>query len=226
MARLRFIGDVHEVYPQYLKLANVADFSLQVGDVGFDYEPLAELDPIRHRALAGNHDNYEKDSPHYFRKVPHFLGDFGVHEVPGFPAIFYVRGAWSIDGDVRRERQGRLGSEPTWWEEEELDEAALEEAISAYRHHRPELVVTHEAPLDVVGALHESGGGRLIARVIPTRTNQALQAMLDAYRPKLWIFGHYHVRWERELGGTRFIGLDMLRGTRSRGRDCFFDLVG
>ena len=54
-------------------------------------------------------------------------------------------------------------------------------------------MVSHSSPLSLVeymsaaGMLPFSGG-----KVIRTRTNQGLEAMLWSHRPKLWVFGHYH----------------------------------
>ena len=37
MKKIRFIGDVHGDIPNYVKIANEAEYSIQVGDLAFDY---------------------------------------------------------------------------------------------------------------------------------------------------------------------------------------------
>lgn len=34
--------------------------------------------------------------------------------------------------------------------------------------------------------------------------------MLEIHRPKVWVFGHYHIDKDFELNGTRFICLNEL----------------
>lgn len=198
-----------------MPLAMEAEYSIQVGDLGLDYSYLdrLQLDVTRHRAIAGNHDNYGENG---CLTDPLFLGDYGVHEVDG-ASIFFVRGAWSIDQEHRKRRQkwpANIG-EITWWEDEELSRFQMESAIELFRERTPEIVVSHEAPMGIVDRFTNLSFPRNFGYhegVIATRTNQGLQAMWESHRPKLWIFGHYHCRWEETIEGTHFICLDMLRG--------------
>ena len=216
-AHFRLIGDVHGAYVDYLKMCSEAEYTLQVGDLaGPNYDVLSGLDSERHRVLAGNHDICNPSHPHYFRNLPHFLGDWGTLNIPRFGDLFYVRGSWSIDGKQREARmfRGVPGVHNEFWEESELSYVQLEQAILAYKDAKPDFVVTHECPLDIVTHVADPRFVRnfgYTSPVIRNRTNQSLQVMLDYHRPKHWIFGHYHQRWEQQIDGTQFTCLPIVR---------------
>lgn len=95
---LSVIGDCHSERNAYLHMIRECEYSIQIGDLDFDYDWLVSkgVDVSRHRWLPGNHDNYDLAFA-----SPHCLGDFGTHSVPEFGDVFYVRGAWSIDHMAR-----------------------------------------------------------------------------------------------------------------------------
>jgi len=218
-AYFRIIGDVHQKQDKYARIALEAEYSLQVGDMGFDYSYLdAYLDPDKHKVLAGNHDNYntqkccesgcekcEGRGYIFCDQTKHFLKDFGVLEIPRMHPIFYVRGAWSIDFLYRTPGI-------SWWEDEELTMAQCEKAISLYKEVKPDFVVTHSTPLSVASCIpFKSSFGTDLHK---TRTDQMLDAMYDAHQPAFWIFGHYHLDWRKDLSNngreTTFICLNEL----------------
>lgn len=185
---LRFIGDVHggPNMAAYLRLAYGADYTVQVGDLGMNYDRLCTLDPGRHKVVGGNHDNYEKNEAGiYVKQTPHFLGDFGTHNVPGFGDFFFVRGEYSID---RKYRTFGLN----WWYDEELFTDQANAALEAYKAAKPRVVVSHGCPAEIavphIVPPREWDG--VLLR--PSKTAHLLQAMLEAHAPELWIFGHYH----------------------------------
>ena len=190
------VGDVHGKGDLYKKVIEKSKHSLQVGDMGFDYDFLSDVDHSRHVFFGANHDNYYSDSEfgneHRFPFLPkNHLGDWGTWEIPeSSPSddlpnkLFYTRGAWSIDQDHRQ-----LGYD--WFPEEELNHSEMENAVQDFVIQRPFFMASHSAPLSVVE--YFSAAGMLPSgRVIKTRTNQGLEAMLWSHRPKLWVFGHYH----------------------------------
>jgi hypothetical protein len=68
-------------------------------------------------------------------------------------------------------------------------------------------MVTHDGPMKVTEEMFVKSGhamGGLNARLIPTRTGQALQAMLDFHQPKFWFFGHWHKTMQYKYGDTNF----------------------
>jgi hypothetical protein len=214
MTQFRIIGDVHgkvgrELWkPSYLDVIQGCEYSVQVGDMGDaqTYAVLrAHVDPTRHRFIGGNHDDYD-------HLPPHFLGDFGAATVGGVD-FFFIRGAYSIDKQLRR-RQERTYGQKLWWPQEELSETCLTEAFEEYRRQRPDFVITHTAPTSVARQL--SDGALLLSftgktpEEFTTRTGEALQAMLDTHQPARWVFGHFHRLWTAYIGSTEFICLPEL----------------
>lgn len=191
MVTLRLIGDVHGHYDAYIALAKKAKYSIQLGDLGFSYSCFQALDPDNHKFLGGNHDNYS-----VVHKYKHYLGDYGTIRLPSCPEIFFVRGAYSIDREMRI-----LGID--WWAEEQLTAKEGYLAIEMYKTHKREFVISHDCPLCVKKLLCHG-------RMIPDRTSFLLQEMFEIYQPRLWIFAHHHIPFDRTIDGTRFICLPEL----------------
>jgi hypothetical protein len=179
------IGDVHgftSAYQKLIKKLPVGQRSIQLGDMGLGFEGV-DLDQLAdtHTWFRGNHDNPVKCRLH-----PNYRGDYGYDSETG---IFHLAGAWSIDRAYRTE--GR-----TWWADEELNYAELDEAVKMYRTVKPRFVVSHEAPVRAVRVLLSNLKGPYFAaklQDVNTRTSQALQVMLEYHQPDKWVFGHYHV---------------------------------
>lgn len=189
----RVIGDVHGKIKQYLSIAQVASYSLQVGDMGFDYKELQGLDARHHRILAGNHDNYEEDGNGTFSKqTSHFLGDAGMLTIPHLPKIFFVRGGKSIDQSARF-----VGV--NWWAAEELTHLQGLRVLEAYSNAKPTFVVSHEAPTCILGDLTKNK-----QHIRPSSTAELLLQMYEIHKPKIWIFGHHHISYYRQLEGVKF----------------------
>jgi hypothetical protein len=185
---LTVVGDVHSNIADYLRLVRDSAYSIQLGDLGFDYSLLEQLDPACHRFLPGNHDNYAA-------LPPHALGDFGVWSVPDADLeevsgdIFFVRGAFSIDRLSRTENVD-------WFAEEELSDEQFAQAVALYAKRKPDFVISHDCPTAILRYVSNFGS--------PARTNRHLQQMLDVHRPKRWFFAHHHFTWGRQIDGTLF----------------------
>lgn len=190
MIKLRLIGDVHGMASEYLKLIDGARTTIQLGDFGFDYSCLIDVDPANHKILGGNHDNYT-----HLPRTKHYLGNFGVFRVKGFYPVFFVRGAASIDKHVRTEGFN-------WWQDEELSMRQCYDALSQYLLVKPKCVISHDCPDNISKMLWN--------QVYPSRTGQLLQMMFVEHQPKLWVFGHHHVAFEKHVLGTRFVCLPEL----------------
>jgi hypothetical protein len=179
----------------YLGLIQQCTYSIQVGDLGLDYSQLSAVDPAFHRVIAGNHDNLPELSPH-------FLGDFGTHSIPLRSSafdLFFVRGAQSIDIGSRTEGLN-------WWPHEELTDAQMEAAWGAYRSSKPQLVISHDCPTELVSHV-----ATIATCFEPSRTNALLQTCLMEHAPSLWIFGHHHRNWSYQHPcGTKFVCLGPL----------------
>ena len=92
---IRFIGDVHGHIDAYMRVRGNTP-SFQIGDMGLGFPNTALPKGGEHRFIRGNHDD-----PAACRKHPNYAGDFGYD--PDCD-LFYMGGAWSIDGEWRKER--------------------------------------------------------------------------------------------------------------------------
>lgn len=186
--KVRFIGDVHQLYGGLDKVIKEsdADVCVCVGDLGLDYKWIEENVSVNcFRFVPGNHDNYNQ--------LPeHSLGDFGT-----WNGIFYIRGAHSIDKEFRIPGLD-------WWEKEELSYEQGKECIEFYSEIKPEIVISHDCPNIVVPLLFP------FAIKETSRTRQILDACFEFHQPKTWIFGHWHKSISSQIHGTWFHCLDEL----------------
>ena len=195
---LRIIGDVHGKYSNYLKLIQNVDFSIQLGDFGFDYSVLDEkISPEIHKILGGNHDNYERQTDQFIKQTPHFLKDFGILEVPQIGQIFYVRGGFSIDYKNRQ-----IGI--NWWPDEEVSQSVAMQIIDLYKETKPTLMISHECPANINNFVSN------FSDIKPSFTSLLLQELYDMHQPDVWFFGHHHKDWIKHIGNTEFNCLNEL----------------
>lgn len=224
LTSVRFIGDVHGKLHKYLNRANGAKYSIQLGDVGFkeeyDYLRNADLDANFHKILGGNHDDYHEENGVFVNQTPHFLGDFGIHTIPDFGDIFFVRGGRSIDYSSRTEGYD-------WFRLEEMQHIQGLKALELYKETKPQLMISHECPEEAIHLLQEDR--ELKARrkkkgpyfyqvktwngmpILPSKTAFLLQGMFEIHQPKIWLFGHHHQSFNGVHNGTRFICLNELQ---------------
>ncbi len=205
---VRVIGDVHGKVDKYLRVIEGADYSIQLGDLSFYYHLLSKLDPSKHRAFKGNHDNY-------YEKLPIDIGDYGEHYA-GNLKFFFVRGAFSIDWKLRIEREIKGVWPQTWWKEEELTVPDLECCLNLYSKCKPSLVITHDAPRSIanrIGSPNFLRSWGFDPNTFTTRTSEALEAMLRVHEPEYWIHGHFHKSYRTKLRNikTQFVGLGELQ---------------
>lgn len=189
---ITLIGDVHGKYDRYVKMARKRDYTVQIGDLGFKYGCLDNLDSERHKLVAGNHDNYD-----IIGNWPHYLGDYGMASLGGVDFFFY-RGAYSIDRQYRT-----IGFD--WWEQEQLKIEDFMKAREVYREARPDIVITHDCPETIAPMLLDPG-----THIYQNTTGWALQELLNIHTPKTWVCGHYHVSRRLSLGNMEFVCLDEL----------------
>lgn len=209
---VRFIGDVHGKFARYKTiLANSPHPTIQVGDMGVGFTnvhgansanpPFDVMVAGGHRFIRGNHDNPAVCAQHRQN-----IKDGTVEN-----NVMFVGGALSIDWMYRIEGQ-------SWWRDEELSKEDLNRMIDIYEHAWPEIMVTHECPESIaamiVGRMPDlrGGGGIKLDPRFDSRTRHAFEAMHQhrAFRPKLWLFGHWHVPFDEIISGTRFICLPEL----------------
>lgn len=215
MSELVIISDVHGKYSQYKAITDQHEYTLQVGDMGLDYQFLLDnIDPHRHKFFSGNHDNYDQ-----YSSIPHSLGKFGnYHHVIDF---FYIRGAFSIDWRHRvveemlnvafnEDVHGLNKRKPTklWWEEEQLNYTDMLDAYTMYTQEKPEIMITHSLP-SVFTKKHLDS--KVVTKfgynpdTFTTNTQELLTQCFDFHQPRLWIGGHFHQNFQIKMGKTTFI---------------------
>lgn len=192
---ITIIGDVHGKYNKYHEIIRQEEhyrYTVQLGDFGFKYDTLSNVDSTRYLILPGNHDNYD-----ICYNYSHFMGDYGYTSLNRIE-FFYYRGAYSIDRDSRT-----IGLD--WWREEQVDIEQFMKARELYRLKKPDIVLTHDCPEFLVRDYIGPHG--IIYQNI---TNWALQELYNIHQPKLWIHGHHHTSKTTIYGNTKFICLDEL----------------
>ena len=189
------IGDVHgkyRLYHEIIRQSNYFPYTVQLGDFGFKYETLDNVDSNKHKIIGGNHDNYSR-----IISIPHYLGDFGYSCLNGVD-FFYYRGAYSIDRQYRT-----VGID--WWEQEQVTIDQFMKARELYRSTKPKIVISHDCPDNI--------GFRMLKphqKKYENITGWALQELLNIHQPELWIFGHWHNSKTIQYGNTKFICLNEL----------------
>jgi Icc-related predicted phosphoesterase len=168
--------------------------------MGFDYSQIACVDPVKHKFFGGNHDNYDT-----IGALQRSLGKFGNVNVGGL-SFFFIRGAFSIDKYFRTPGYD-------YFYDEELTSQELEDAKRLYCSIKPDLVLTHDAPRAIVDII--SSPGALVAfgvnpETFQTRTQNALQDMIELHQPKKWVFGHFHQSVVVKYKGCEFQCLNEL----------------
>ena len=189
---ITIIGDVHGKYDRYLSIINSYDYTVQLGDFGFKYDSLENVDSTKHLILPGNHDNYDT-----CYNYPNFLGDYGYTSL-NRTNFFYYRGAFSIDRSYRT-------IVIDYWENEQVNIDQFLKARELYREIKPKIVIAHDCPEVMVPTYIGN-----TARIYQNITGWALNELFNIHQPDLWIHGHYHVSKTTTYRKTKFVCLKEL----------------
>jgi predicted phosphodiesterase len=192
---ITLVGDIHGKYKrmhEIIREKNKHEYIVALGDVGFDFSTLDNVDPDKFKIVGGNHDNYDK-----IINIPHYLGDYGYTTLNGISFYFY-RGAYSIDRQYRT-----IGID--WWEDEQNDIETFMKARELYREIKPDIFLAHDCPDFMVP---EYIGP--YAKRYENITGWALGELYKIHQPKLFIHGHYHVSKTTQYGDTKFVCLNEL----------------
>lgn len=190
---IRLIGDVHGYYDSYLAITQYAEYSIQLGDFGFEYSLLSKLNHEKHKVLLGNHDHYGRIPQLYA------LPDFGMCKLNDIE-FFCIRGAYSVDKQYRTQFLD-------WWPEEQLNIQQCYECLDLFKQVKPELVLSHDCPFVLYKDVLRPGN-RWPVR--PTITNMLLDECFKSHQPQRWFFAHHHNSWQGTVNKTRFRCLDEL----------------
>lgn len=199
--KIMFIGDCHglknDLEALLQKTPSYVDKVVQLGDLGVGFGQSEYWHDSLDRSLLsvnggfirGNHDNLSTCVT-----MDSWIEDGTIED-----NIMYIGGAWSIDASYRTPGLD-------WWPDEEVALVDLQSMADNYIRSKPAIMVTHDAPLTAIYSLFPN-------KRVPfpiDRTKYALDIMLSNYKPKVWIFGHWHEFRDKTIEGTRFICLPEL----------------
>jgi hypothetical protein len=192
--QLTVISDIHGKWQSYATLLDNlgAGPSVQIGDFGWGYAGAMDPAPLDtamrkgdHRFFRGNHDNPSACATH------DLCLDDVTYDI--FPGVFTLAGAFSID------RAWGIEGE-TYWSDEEMSPDAIGAAIELYEKVLPDVVLSHDAPEDIVSDLFP-----WFHKDFPSDTRAGLEMMRQIHKPKVHIFGHWHTYADTVIDGTRYI---------------------
>ena len=200
------LGDVHGKERQCLEVIADNDYVFQLGDLGFNYSYLEDVDTFeKFKFIGGNHDNW--DTLLCKKCVPGYLGRYGVYTMNGI-RFFYISGGYSIDSGPRREHKIR-GYGTTWWHQEELNFVEMEHCKKLYMEEKPEVLITHSPCRYTINKMTNTD---FIERMgfsadFYCQTSSFYDHLLKCHAPKTHIAGHMHSSYQSIDKGILFYGL-------------------
>jgi Icc-related predicted phosphoesterase len=87
----------------------------------------------------------------------------------------------------------------SWWPDEQLNFRQMTAATEMYADLKPDIVVTHQCPESIEDTIFD------FPHRYTNATSKFLDALFELHRPKLWVFGHYHLSRNRKVKKTRFV---------------------
>lgn len=199
---LTLIGDVHNKYVKYKEIISYYEHTLQVGDMGFEYTSLDDVDHTSHKFFGGNHDNYDE-----YYNCKHAIGDYGLY-THGDVTFFFVRGSLSIDYLYRRKYEMRTGVKTWWGDKEELNLVEMDACLSLYSKIKPDILIAHDCPIRMKENLR--GSNPLDLRNFGFKnpdhdcnTQILLEEMFLSHEPGFFVCGHWHKTYSCKIGKTK-----------------------
>lgn len=196
---------------------------IHCGDIGYYPRVTSDVPKSNHFPgipryfIRGNHEDHtalplDAKEPQSLEHLQdwQFIPDGYLDE----DGILYVGGAWSIDGEWRREQEVVLASHglrmlAKWHPDlEECSEEKFEEIRNRYSPSEVKTLITHDAPFKLYKDLCNPSFGP----VKETLTGRELQKLVDHYKPYIHIFGHHHKDFTYSDGITTFRCLDQIGG--------------
>jgi hypothetical protein len=191
---ITLLGDVHGKEKQCLKVIEDNEYVLQIGDLGFNYDYLKDVDTDKFKFIGGNHDNW--DTLMCKKETPGYLGRYGVYTMNGIK-FFYISGGYSIDDGYRREHKSRGGS-TSWWHTEELNFTEMEACKKLYLEEKPEILLTHSPSRYTISKMSNSSLVEQLGfdKNFYCQTSSFYDHLLVCHKPKIHVFAHMHQHYE------------------------------
>ena len=228
--RVLVVGDVHGRHRELIAVLRQAqaDYrvaaAIQVGDFGFNREAIRRLSadtgpfPVPLHVIDGNHEDHR-----WLRRAVltgaagAWRGNLNLYFQSrssvvrfGSSQVGFIGGALTAD---RPQHHNLLGGFPNYIRRRQRQHAA-----TLFNREQPELIVTHSCPSGIGLGLRGSPGlERDVAEHIaaagfdPGPRDDCGEAELSRlwadlrYRPRAWVFGHFHRNHQALIEGTRFI---------------------
>ena len=230
--RILFIGDVHGMHRQLAdSLRQVQtdyriEAAVQVGDFGFYKATMRQLAeeairfPIPLHVIDGNHEDH-----HWLQQAleagrgPEWQAQYNLFYQPrpsirqfGLTKVVFIGGALHVD---RPQQHNVMSRSPNYILAQQREQARI-----LFNRERPDLIVTHSCPSRIGIGMRASDQLQqqacehiLAAGFDPGPVDDCgdteltvLWQQLD-YRPRAWIFGHFHSHHEAVIEGTRFVSV-------------------
>jgi len=227
--RVLVVGDIHGLLPQFAAWLERAhekhriDAAIQVGDFGFfrkQFRELFELDvrfAVPVHAIDGNHeDHHWLEQQLRDGRVAQWREELNLIYQPrgslaqfGATTVGFLGGALHVDQPQQVHRASQTSNY--------IMRHQQEGAVELFNRVRPALLVTHSCPAGigiglqgnpemahgvathVVGAGFDPGPPEDCGDTELTRLWTALE-----YRPRAWVFGHFHVVHATRVEDTQF----------------------
>lgn len=217
-----FIGDTHGMRPVFSivdrfkteksNLIHVGDFGLGFVSIMQDVKNLEVIDEMlidtqnKLFVVRGNHDNpifWDKSKGLNLPKLHniHLVDDYSVLDIEN-KKILCVGGGISIDRQIRKDDRPY----PSWWKDEEFQWHPGKFNRVVNNHNTMDIIVTHSAPsacyprgvdAPIVNDWHNvelQHGNNLKGELQMERKkiDMLKDAVLKAYKPTNWFYGHFH----------------------------------
>lgn len=234
-----FIGDTHGMRPVFsivdrLKITNsnlihVGDFGLGFVSIMQDVNNLLAVDEMlintqnKLYVVRGNHDNpifWDKSKGLNLPKLHniHLVDDYSVLDIEN-KKILCVGGGISIDRQLRKDDRPY----PSWWKDEEFQWHPGKFNRVVNNHSTMDIIVTHSAPsachprgvdAPIVNGWHNielEHGNNLKGELQMERKkiDMLKDAVLKAYKPTNWFYGHFHTSKTEIIDSVRFQALNI-----------------
>ncbi len=177
--KIILVGDVHGKINKLIRYIDDIHFYnekfqyILLGDVGFkeEYDYLISLNISNLKVLFGNHDYYP-----YLNNNIISLGNYYSFEYNG-NKILCLRGGISMD-------KKRRFLNIDYFEEEDYDYKLANEILDYCEVYKPDIIISHVLPTSI--------GYKLFGYYDNFNINNTFDEILELYKPKKWICGHYH----------------------------------
>lgn len=231
-SKIAFAGDWHgntHWAKEMIKYAREqgADTIVQVGDHGYDYSRdwmhgiryALEEHQVNLYFVDGNHDNHNK-LWYMWERTP---AGFMIPNVGNYRERYHyirrgLRWKWwgltfmGLGGAHSVDRPWRT-PQVSWWPTETIREIDMRRAVEP-EGERVDVMVTHDLFEDAPFPNDRKDTGWPESELIASRQNRlAVQYVVDRVRPRLFVHGHFHERYERVVmsqgNPIKVVGLGM-----------------